>query len=275
MDPIPLSSLLDQDVDPVLCKLHCAVWNGEQDPIDVLSNDFEGWQGWNSYRGSKDDFNRPFIFSLAQDRADPTLWLFGGIWQVLERTGAPHAESYTVRFRDDLMGPFVRRLYVRLALGGRQRRRKMESALHEMSVASILEEPFAGDPFPGHDNIDHTLAELQTVVSQNRPDWRIALEQMKGVYVIHDQVTGARYVGSATGDTGLWSRWSSYATTLHGGNQGLVEHLAAHDEEYFRLNMRFALLEFWSMRTDDQHVLDRESYWKKVLHARSLGHNRN
>ena len=35
--------------------------------------------------------------------------------------------------------------------------------------------------------------------------------------------------------------------------------------------MKFVLLEFWSMRTDDGHVLDRESYWKAVLHARSLG----
>lgn len=29
------------------------------------------------------------------------------------------------------------------------------------------------------------------------------------------------------------------------------------------------------MRTDDEHVLKRESYWKDVLHARSLGHNKN
>lgn len=39
--------------------------------------------------------------------------------------------------------------------------------------------------------------------------------------------------------------------------------------------MRFALLEYWAMRTDDDHVLERESYWKEVLHARSLGHNKN
>ena len=38
--------------------------------------------------------------------------------------------------------------------------------------------------------------------------------------------------------------------------------------------MKFVLLEFWSMRTDDGHVLDRESYWKAVLHARSLGTKR-
>lgn len=52
-------------------------------------------------------------------------------------------------------------------------------------------------------------------------------------------------------------------------------HLAAKGEDYFRKTMRFALLEFWSMRTDDQHVIDRETYWKGVLLSRSLGHNRN
>ena len=71
------------------------------------------------------------------------------------------------------------------------------------------------------------------------------------------------------------TRWSSYATTLHSGNKGLVDLLAEKGDEYYRTNMRFALLEFWSMRTDDRVVLDRESYWKEVLHARSLGHNKH
>lgn len=275
MEAIPLAALIPAAVDPATCKLHCAVWNGEEHPIDVLSNDPEGWEGWNSYRSNKDDFNRKFIFSLAQDRHDLTLWLFGGIWEVLDRGGEPYARSYKIALREDLMGPYVRRLYVRLALGSRQRRRKMESILNEMTVATILEEPFVGDPFPGHDKINHALADLQLVVKQNRPDWRIALEQMKGVYVIHDQITGLRYVGSATGDTGVWARWSSYAQTLHGGNRGLIDLVAEKGEEYFRTNMKFALLEFWSMRTDDGDVLGRESYWKEVLHARSLGHNKN
>ncbi|MEO6701639.1 MAG: hypothetical protein ABIP57_09075 [Jatrophihabitantaceae bacterium] len=80
-----------------------------------------------------------------------------------------------------------------------------------MTVASISEEPFLGDPFPGHDRINHNLAGLQVIVSQARPDWRIALEHMEGVYVIHDRITSARYVGSAYGDTGIWQRWSTYA----------------------------------------------------------------
>jgi hypothetical protein len=145
MEPIPLAPLLGQ-LDPLTCKLHCAVWNGEEHPIDVLSSDPVGWHGWNSYRSNKDDFNRQFIFSLAQDKRDLSLWLFGGVWEVVGRGPERYAYSYSVVPRTDLMGPYVRRLYVRLALGSRQRRRKMESVLDEMTVASILEEPFVGDP---------------------------------------------------------------------------------------------------------------------------------
>lgn len=51
--------------------------------------------------------------------------------------------------------------------------------------------------------------------------------------------------------------------------------LAEYGEDYFRTNMRFALLQFWSMRTDDRHVLDHEAYWTEVLLSRSRGHNKN
>jgi hypothetical protein len=277
MEAIPLVGLLSDQIDPLQCKVHFAVFNGERYPIDVLSNDPAEWHNWNSWRGANNDFNRQYVFSLAQDRHDPALWLFGGMWEVLARRPEPKALSYDVELRHDLMGPYVRRLYVRSTLVGRQRRRSMEACLPDMTVASILEEPFVGDPFPGHDRINHTLAELQVIVRQARPDWRIALEHMKGVYVIHDQVTGARYVGSAYGDTGIWQRWSSYAVTLHGGNVGLQAVLAEKGEDYFRHNMRYALLEFWSMRTDDQHVIDRETYWKDVLLSRApgTGHNLN
>jgi hypothetical protein len=61
---IPLRSLIG-DLDPTVCKLHCAVWNRKEYPIDVLARSWDEWVGWNSWRGPRDDFNRRFIFSLA------------------------------------------------------------------------------------------------------------------------------------------------------------------------------------------------------------------
>jgi hypothetical protein len=275
MESIPLTSLLPEGFDPKQYKIHFAVWNQIEHPVDVLATNQEEWQGWNSWRSVNNDFNREFIFSVAQDKHDATLWLFGGIWEVLERGHEQQSRSYTVALREDLMGPFIRRLWLRHKRSGRNIRQRMESVLPATMVSSILEAPFTGDPFPGHDRINHSLADLQAVVSQARADWRIALESMKGVYVIHDKETGQRYVGSAYGDTGVWQRWTTYAATLHGGNVGLKALLEEKGDEYYRTNMRFALLEYWSMRTDDDHVLQRESYWKDVLHARSLGHNKN
>jgi hypothetical protein len=55
----------------------------------------------------------------------------------------------------------------------------------------------------------------------------------------------------------------------------LRELIGQKGPEYARANLRFALLEFWSMRADVDHVRDRESYWKNVLLSRTFGLNRN
>lgn len=173
------------------------------------------------------------------------------------------------------MGAFIKRLVVSFKPPGRTVRLNMETYLDQIEVAAVLESPYAGEPFPGHDQINHALGVLEVAVEQDWPDWRGALQHMKGVYVIHDEATGKAYVGSAYGDTGIWTRLREYVDSLHGGNVALRELVGAQGAEYARANLRFALLEFWSMRTADEHVLARESYWKNVLLSRKFGLNRN
>jgi hypothetical protein len=271
---IPLRSLIG-DLDPKTCKLHCAVWNGEDHPIDVLARSWDEWVEWNRWRGPRDDFNRKFIFSLARDRKKPTQWLFGGVFEVVGRRATPGAGSYDIALRDEVMGVFIKRLVVKFKPSGRAVRLNMENCLDQMEVVSVLEQPYAGEPFPGHDRLNHSLGMLEVAVKQNWHDWRGALQHMKGVYVLHDVETGRPYVGSAYGDTGIWARLCEYVASLHGGNVALRELVGKKGPEYARANLRFALLEFWSMRTDDDHVLARESYWKDVLLSRTFGLNRN
>jgi len=164
---------------------------------------------------------------------------------------------------------------VAFRLPGRSVRLNLEAHLDRLEVVSILAEPYAGAPFPGLDQINHTFGELEVVFAQRRPDWHGALQHMKGVYVIHDQVTGKPYVGSASGDTGIWARLGEYIASLHGGNLALRELVGRKGVDYARANLRFALLEFWSMRTSDEHVIAREVYWKEVLMSRAFGNNRN
>ncbi len=62
---------------------------------------------------------------------------------------------------------------------------------------------------------------------------------------------------------------------MHGGNLDLHDLVEREGDEYVRDNLVFALLEFWSMRTSDDHVLERENHWKRVLLSREFGHNKN
>lgn len=77
--------------------------------------------------------------------------------------------------------------------------------------------------------------------------------------------------GGAPELIGVRARWSTYVGSLHGGNINLRAPVDREGDDYVRENLVFALLEFWSMRTADDYVLEREAYWKRVL----LGHHGN
>lgn len=271
---IPLRTLIGE-LDPATCKLHCAKYNGQTHPLDVLAGDWKKWVLWNRYRPERDEFNRQFIFSLAHDRHDPKRWLFGGIFEVTGRRNIPKTHAYTIRFRKDLMGPFTRRLWIAFSPSGRAVRLNMETYLDQMEVIKVQEKPYSGEPFPGHDRMNHTFDVLAAAVTQDWQDWRGALQYLKGIYVIHDQKTGKSYVGSACGSDGIWSRLCQYVTSLDGGNKGLRELVGHKGPEYMKQNLRFALLEIMPMKTADDEVLARESYWKDVLLSRQFGLNRN
>ena len=66
-------------------KVHFAKWNGTSQPLDVFTRDRREWQGWQEYRPERDDFNRPYVFSLASFYHEPDTWLFGGVYEVIER----------------------------------------------------------------------------------------------------------------------------------------------------------------------------------------------
>lgn len=143
-------------------------------------------------------------------------------------------------------------------------------------MQEILSEPYSGRAFPGFETIDLSFEELETLVRNDRTDWKSALKSVKDVYLITDTETGKRYVGSANGDQGIWSRWSSYVASGHGGNVELRALISDLSLEYCRKSFRFALLEPRPARTPDEVVLDRETFWKQVLMTRgNHGLNRN
>lgn len=252
-------------------KVHFAKWNQKSQPLDVFTKDRREWQGWQEYRPTRDDFNRPLIFSLASFYHEPLTWLFGGVFKVRAR----HEDRYDVELTEIGAG-FIGRLKLRSPYNSRLVRVKMEEQYEKFEVVEILREPYTGRPFPGYEDIDLSFEEIETIVRNTRPDWKVALESVKGIYLITDTLTGKRYVGSACGEGGIWSRWCSYVSTGHGGNVELLALVTTPDLKYCRANFRFALLEHRSFRVEDETIIAREGFWKQLLLTRGeQGLNRN
>lgn len=252
-------------------KIHFAVWNGKDQPLDVFVRDPKEWKKWNSHRGTRDDFSRKFIFSLIRYYHQPDKWLFGGIFEVVER----NADSYNVKLAE-LYQEYIGRLLIHHpGPGVRGRAFLLEKYFNELKVAQIFEKPFEGEAFCGYENVEHGFSQLEAIFKRYKSDWKSALENVKGVYLIVDKSNGRMYVGSAYGDAGIWSRWACYIGTGHGWNDELTKIINSNGIDYARENFQFSILEFRSMRTDDQTIIDREQYWKRALQTNAFGYNNN
>jgi hypothetical protein len=256
-DVLPIKELRDY-------KVHFARWNKRNQPLDVFTKDRIEWQGWQEYRPARDDFNRPLIFSLASFYHEPETWLFGGIFRVVAR----HKDRYQVDLTD-IGEEFIGRLKLRSPYNSRATRVKMEEQYPAFEVSELLFEPYAGRQFPGYEDIDISFEEIEALVRNNRPDWKAALQSIKGVYLITDTRTNKRYVGSACGEGGIWSRWSSYAESGHGGNVELRSLLKKSSLSYCRSHFRFALLEHRPVRSPNETIIAREGFWKRLLLSRT------
>lgn len=256
---------------PTDYKVHFARWNGTHQPLDFWVRDPDGWREWQEYRPGRNDFNRPFIFSLMQFYHETDAWLFGGVYAILAR----HADRYEVELTDQ-GASFIGRLKLRSDYRDRTTRVSLENHLDRFDVVELLREPYSGRAFPGYEDIDLTFEELEALIRNDRPDWKGALESVKGIYLISDRSDGRRYVGSAYGDEGIWSRWSTYAFTGHGHNVDLRRLVNEKGIAHCRQHFRIALLEHRPARTPDQVILDREGFWKEILLTRGdYGFNRN
>lgn len=141
--------------------------------------------------------------------------------------------------------------------------------INRFIVKTILTDSFNNNLFPGYENVNITWKKLQRVIDKDT--WKTALVNQKGVYLISDNATGKMYVGSAYGQDMLLGRWKSYVTTGHGGN---VE-LKKLSFDYIKENFSYSILEIYKSTTEDQIIINRESWWKEVLNSRKFGYNIN
>jgi len=264
-------------------KIHVAQKSGDKRPIDVFTRSFDEWQNdWNGADHSNHCWNRRYIFSMIELPTQPDCWLFGGIFEVLShepiKLNGKDCMFYKVAPSEEGAN-LIGRLKIRWVKDARAKGRKPETMLSAMRVSEILPEVYAGEDFPGYANINHSYAVLEKLWKDSKADWVAALSHCQGVYLITDTKTGLRYVGSAYGEEGIWSRWGNYFQTGgHAGNKLLKKLLSSENggAEYARKYFRISLLEQASSRDSEQYIIQRESYWKDVLLTRGeFGLNEN
>jgi len=129
--------------------------------------------------------------------------------------------------------------------------------------------------FPGYDDVILSFEELARLVGN--PDanrsWHLALKAVAGIYLITDLKRGNQYIGSASGSEGLLARWSSYASTKHGGNKELKELVESHPEAH--LDFQFSILRTLPLTMTPKEVVAMESIYKQKLGTREHGLNAN
>jgi hypothetical protein len=241
-------------------------------PLAAFFRGVDEFQQWQEYQRRR-NFTREMIVSLIElEHQDK--WLFVGVYKVLghEKKSEKHIAYSTelIKGQEDLIG----RVVVHHKRVARQSYIYGEKDSVDFEVDSIRTNRLTIEVFPGYGDIQIPYKTLQTIIKQSVPTWRGALLNVRGVYLITDTLTGKLYVGSATGESGIWQRWSSYADNGHGGNKGLLSLLKEKGSDY-RDNFQYTVLEIADTYSTDQQILDRESFWKKVLCSRKYGYNEN
>lgn len=248
-------------------KVHLACWNGTDHPLDVYyAGSFQAWQDWQK----TPVFRCEHIVSLID--LGKSEWLFVGVYEVLNcRPHPKHPENvlYTTRLlplQDDLIGRVIV-LYKRPRQSFLWYRPEMF-----LPIVEIRREKMSIAEFPGYNSVAINHASLKIIIRQRIASWHGALANIKGVYLITDNSTGCHYVGKASGQVGIWQRWTPYAETGHGGNVQLRQLLRTNGSDHAS-HFQYSILEIADNHASEEDIQARESHWMNVLQTRAFGLN--
>jgi hypothetical protein len=97
------------------------------------------------------------------------------------------------------------------------------------------------------------------------PSAAARLREWRGIYLIVDESDGARYVGSAYGETNMLGRWQTHVAR----DTGVTAELSRRDP----VNFRFSILERVSPDMPPEDVIRLERTWMDRLHTIRYGLN--
>ncbi|MBE7439171.1 MAG: GIY-YIG nuclease family protein [Spirochaetales bacterium] len=232
--------------------------NHDFDPIQLFKNkDMQLYNGQFYNYGSMKSFQQGQI-AIGLLRLDSEKWLLFDISRITKDLNLYDSVGYEYETLHQHSKYFGRTI-IRYKNHSQQMIRNAIPLIKECIVFEVISETFDDSGFPGYENVDLSWDELKRVVQKN--DWRTALENQKGVYLITDTITGKRYVGSAYGENMLLGRWENYVRNGHGGNKDLKDL----SFDYIKGNFRFSILDIYKSTVDDSTIIRREHHWMKIL----------
>lgn len=251
-------------------KVHLATYNGADNPLRVyFEGKFDEWQSWQNRR----NFTKRFVVSLIQ-LPERDRWLYVGTYAVEGDKLVPQKKAYWYTLDPiSACAELGGRLVVNFTRPGRNSYLHADPYGEQMQLHELRPERMHLEEFPGFKKVDLEWPDLEILVRQNATSWRTALSNVAGVYLISDPVDGKLYVGSATGEGGIWARWSQYVDG-HGKNIELLKLIGAQGKSRARA-FRFSILEIADVHASRDEIVERESHWKHVLLTRSHGYNKN
>jgi len=270
-DKILLNEILNiENLNNVKIRFNLMVddnWN----PIEIFKNNdvdtlLRG-QYWNYNKNKSYKIGQITIGFILLNKKD-NLWLLFHIGEITKDLNILNGIGYEYKTLSEYEKYFGR-LIIKFKNKSQNMIRKAESVISDCEVDQILSNIFNNDVFPGYDNVNLAWEELSNIISKE--NWKTALQNQKGVYLITDTSNGKMYVGSAYGEYMLLGRWESYVKTYHGGNIGLKQL----QNEHIKQNFRYSILDIFKSTVDDKFIISRENWWKSILQTRKYGYNEN
>lgn len=242
--------------------------------------DSDRWMNMNCLKSKQANNNysdAEYVLSFAQYYPyGSDYYIFGGLYEIEEIKPEVYDQvGYKLTLQNEFK-EYIKRLIVRLDRPiGRDLynipfenvQRDFNPELYEIMPPTTLSN------FNGYNNVHLLHKDLQIIVKYEAPEWKNALETVKGIYVITDISNGKIYIGSATGENSIWQRWSSYAIGLNGGNKYFKNLVVNKSVDYIRNNFTYSILEIFDMTTKDKYIKEREEYWMKVFQTQKFGMN--
>lgn len=271
MDDIKLNEILRLDnLSNVKIRFNL-MFDQNWNPIELFKNGNKSsmlaGQYWN-YNTNKSFKTGQITDGLVKIKPKEDFWLLFHVGKVTKDLNKLNGVGYEYENIAEYE-KYVGRLIVKFKNKVQTMVRNAEAVIDDCYVSQILPDTFDNDLFPGYEKVNISWDEMKRVLEKD--NWKTALQNQKGVYLITDKSNGKMYVGSAYGENMILGRWLAYVNCGHGGNIELKPLTFDH----IKTNFMYSILDIYKSKTDDSIIIERESWWKNVLLSRTYGYNGN